>query len=106
MGIENVVGIENIVGIENVVGIENIVGIENCVDDLNVSTFERECKKRIHFHMSGKTKLKGNSKLKLNDQIKQVFGKEKYLDDIARWVFQSTHADRINVSVAARIIFK
>ena len=23
-----------------------------------------------------------------------------------RWVFQSTHADRINVSVAARIIFK
>ena len=25
---------------------------------------------------------------------------------IARWVFQSTHADRINVSVAARILFK
>ena len=26
--------------------------------------------------------------------------------EVTRWVFQSTHADRINVSVAARILFK
>ena len=51
---------------------------------MDFTNFEEECKKRLKqkFIYEWKIKLKESSKLILYDQIKHIFEKEKYLDDI------------------------
>ena len=60
------------------------LGLENRVDEFDACKFEKECKERLwlKFKCEWKTKLKENAKLNLYNQIKHVFEREKYLDDI------------------------
>ena len=61
------------------------LGIDvDSVDDLDSVSFEKECTKRLSrkFISEWKTKLKENTKLSLYNQVKHIFEREKYLDDI------------------------
>ena len=60
------------------------LGIENRIDELDACNFIKVCKEKLwqKFMLEWKYKLKENAKLKLYDQIKNIFEREKYLDDI------------------------
>ena len=60
------------------------LGLENRVDEFDACKFEKVCKERLwlKFKLEWKTKMKENAKLNLYNQIKHVFEREKYLDDI------------------------
>ena len=67
------------------------IGMQDATNNPNVMSvneFDKECKKRLikKFTYEWKSKLKKEgSKLKLYDQIKHIFGKEKYLDDVVNY---------------------
>ena len=64
--------------------------MENSLDELDINKFDKECKIMLiqKFTYEWKFKLKENSKLNLYDQIKHIFGKEKYLDDIKSFLMR------------------
>ena len=66
--------------------------MENSLDELDINKFDKECKRMLiqKFTYEWKFKLKENSKLNLYDQIKHIFGKEKYLDDIKSFLMRKT----------------
>ena len=60
----------------------------NNPNEMSANEFDKECKKRLikKFTYEWKSKLKKeDSKLKLYDQIKHIFGKEKYLDEVVNY---------------------
>ena len=62
------------------------IGMEGtqCSNVFDASSFEKECKKKLiqKFTDEWKCKLKNDGRLKFYDQIKHIYAKEKYLDDV------------------------
>jgi len=60
------------------------MGGTQCSNNFDASSFENECKKKLmqKFTYEWNCKLKSDGRLKFYDQIKHIYGKEKYLDDV------------------------